>query len=343
MSRIYIHVGAGKTGTSTLQSFFRLNEKLLKSAGFVLPTAGRVSLNNGIQHHKLANHGPYKCSAALEMWKDVRVQDKYDMIVSSEDFHNRISQSDGPAFFTAVRDALSNYDIRIVFYVRRQSEWLRSAYGQFMRGPSETRTFAEFCATYQRNLPGQILQFAEVFGDEALAVRPYGARLVGGDVCRDFLHVLGLGEGSGFDMPLRDMNVSLSPDAVEFKRRVNQLRVSEVEQQKILKCLVQYSISRLGLEFKRETWGGMLLDIELALEIEEFNKKAYSEIARRFRPDLGSDLFGDQLETRLLEKSASITKASTWFGTEAVERFILETGDSGIQEVVNRAFSSALN
>ena len=51
MKQIFIHVGAGKTGTSAIQEFLKLNEKKLSQKGLYMPEIGRDDSNKFIFHH----------------------------------------------------------------------------------------------------------------------------------------------------------------------------------------------------------------------------------------------------------------------------------------------------
>ena len=51
---LYIHVGTHKTGTTSLQQFLLLNEKLLRQKGLFIPLSGRMHRKEP-WHHPLAN------------------------------------------------------------------------------------------------------------------------------------------------------------------------------------------------------------------------------------------------------------------------------------------------
>lgn len=242
--KIFIHVGAGKTGTSALQSFFAANRERLAKQGVVFPDTGLVSINKGLQHHPLSDQGQYANPDALRQWREIGRIDAPVLIVSSEIFHSKIDDAGGMAFFLTVREALRNKDIRIVFYLRRQVQWLQSAYSQWVKFNLQSRTFSDFVKEYKKSQLDQIFSFATVFGTENVIVRPFErAQFEGGTIERDFVALAGLRWDDDFALPEGNSNPRLTMDALELKRMVNQFAETSDELSVLTRDLLKYSAS----------------------------------------------------------------------------------------------------
>lgn len=296
---LYVHVGAGKTGTSALQSFFLLNKKALRDVGVGFPVQGQTKINGGLSHHYLSDHGAARNSNALQDWRDLGSEDIETSIVSSENLHNKISAPDGAAFFTTIRDTL-DCDIRIVFYIRRQSQWLQSAYAQFVKSDIETRSFPEFVTRYTRNLPDQVLRFAEIFGPKAIILRPFEkAQFHGGEICHDFCHALGIDWNPAFRLPEGNANPRLAPDALELKRRLNMLVDNPQTLKPLLQALLDYSNQTDSTGSAGTFHTHTMLDPAEQLRIERENAPKYRIIAETLLGRSDGQLFYDGLEAKL--------------------------------------------
>jgi hypothetical protein len=271
VKKLFIHVGAGKTGTSALQRFLLANEAALSKRGFHMPAHGRVQRDQGIQHHPLSDHGPYATGEALDAWKRIATEASGNAVVSSEYLHNKISGPSGPIFFAKIRNMFTRHgwQIGVVFYIRRQSQWLHSAYAQHVKTGLETRSWDEFAASYTRNLPDQIEAFAQVFGNDAMIVRPFErAQFTGGDIYRDFCAAIGLDWSDGFKAPKGDVNPRLCPEGLEIKRKLNPYFRTPQTAQPVLDALLAYS--------KDQPAAAPFFDPEIEAE----NAPKYERIAR---------------------------------------------------------------
>src|SRR6056297_636961 len=161
-NEIFIHVGAGKTGTSALQRFFRLNVSRLECAGLTIPEIAADSDTRFLAHHPLSGAGRFRDVDPFPYWKRIARLRARRMLVSSEIFHSRLSHPDGIAFYEKVKKILSAWEIRIVFYIRREDQWIQSAYEQWIK-TGELRsgeTVDEVAARFRKSQASQIRKFA---------------------------------------------------------------------------------------------------------------------------------------------------------------------------------------
>lgn len=110
--------------------------------------------------------------------------------------------------FATVRD---RFDVRIVMYVRRQDDFLESAWQQWevKRGGS-LLAWMIHCIGIHGNWLEILTPWADTFGDDHTVARVYDRRrLAGGDVFTDFCAVLGV-DASPLQ-PAGEVNVGLNP------------------------------------------------------------------------------------------------------------------------------------
>lgn len=287
MKKIFIHVGAGKTGTSAIQEFLRTNRDRIRESGIILPDEGLIDRGTIFAHHGLSDHGPYRAKNCMELWSDLSNREPSTLVVSSEDFHSKISEPDGLQFFEAIKSALIGWDVKIVFYIRRQSQWYQSAYQQWVKGNMEARPVDDHYKLYKKNPVDQLLQFAKVFGDQSMIVRPFErVQLAGGDAVGDFAQVIGLKLDPDFVIPRGNVNPRLVPDALELKRLVNGYAKGVKEVRHIRQDLLEYSAHDGGKHGSQIFSNHAILKKTQQLRIERDMEERYQEIARRF---LGRD------------------------------------------------------
>ena len=249
-NEIFIHVGAGKTGTSALQGFFHLNHSELQRAGLTVPKIGVDKSENTLAHHLLCGAGRFAEFDPFPLWKEIAKLDDSKILVSSEILHSRISHSDGIAFYSQVKDILEGFDIKIIFYIRREDQWIQSAYEQWVK-TGELRsgeTVDELADRFNRSQPSQIRKFAEIFGEEAIIVRPYEkCQLKNGDIIDDFLTTVKIPFDPNFKRPAKNPNPPLSREVLDFKLVFNTICDSRNEAQLINRDMNELSSNFYGV------------------------------------------------------------------------------------------------
>jgi hypothetical protein len=90
-----------------------------------------------------------QCTEALyeKLRREISESDAAKIVISSEAFGNMaLLGTFGETHTAMLREMLSGVDIRVVFYMRRQDEWLLSQYNQLVRAPAslEARSFGDF-------------------------------------------------------------------------------------------------------------------------------------------------------------------------------------------------------
>lgn len=224
---LFLHIGAGKTGTTAIQEFCLLNLRELSKRGYLFPKLGLYG-----ESHNLLGHAwgvgwmPPQMIEELvpsDIWHKARQlfsKTKGHMIISSETLTWVFDQK--PESMREIRSLFAGYQVQIIFYVRRQDLHAQSVYNQRVKtGHSDERfnvdKLSEFYDYY-----AFLCSIAEVFGKENVIVRPYEKQQFrDGNIYSDFLFTLGVNWSGDFAIPQKDPNPRLGQDALDFLRIAN--------------------------------------------------------------------------------------------------------------------------
>jgi hypothetical protein len=197
---IYLHIGTGKTGTTSLQFWLENNRDKLRDVNVLYPDSLCVdgSFPKGI--HRMA-------SEVLEgdmdhLWKsmfdEINKSKCSKVVLSSEYFWgdlfwgNPFSQKNIELF----RDSLRSYSVKIIVHLRNPVDIYTSRYRQGIKGGARfNKSFYEFV---EKNVPGknqyaQRLRFwADIFGRESMLILIYEQALENGNMIEHFLKSIGV-------------------------------------------------------------------------------------------------------------------------------------------------------
>ena len=233
MSKVYLHIGMPKTGTSALQMFLPKNNEILHKYGFDYP----------LMPFRFKNVGPRRNAHFLTLWKEKdpapewkkgfsvvkESLTKYENVILSDE--NIWTQQRKENFWEEVTAGMSaiGAELVVIVYLRRQDEQVESNWNQKVKD-QKTRielSFADFMEQGgYRYMPFQygnaLDRISSYVGREHLVVRVYEKQqFVAGNLFADFLDVLGLGFSDEYLPPDFTANVRLPNSAVEIKRMIN--------------------------------------------------------------------------------------------------------------------------
>ncbi len=251
--RAILHIGTEKTGSTSVQNLLYKNTKVLKKAGFLFPskTCGLISNFRLLIYSRrvpdLALMRLDRCHAVspetVAEWraqfksrhyKEVETfqgrRSSSTVVYSSEHFHSRLVEIDD---IKALLDFLAPlYDtIKVVCYVRRQDEMVRSAHNTAVQGglakPLNIRSAMTTNPYY--DYLGLLDRWSAVFGRDNVFARVFDRdRMLGGDVACDFAHWSGIADAVEVDTLQRELsNPRLSHFALEVLRAFNALDPSD--------------------------------------------------------------------------------------------------------------------
>ena len=206
---IWLHIGHGKTGTTALQQHFV--ERALLDPGFHYPSAGRMPSG---AHHRLF---PLRDQNALRREAKTLIPRVIEEIHARPDARRVVLSSEHLCYFfpdqvAELADAFSEFDIRLLYYVRRQDELIDSAYRwKLVQSPQSIPDLEEFI---DRNIHAfdfmkRLAPWRSNFRDDQFNVRLYDTRRCV-DIVADALPTLGL---EPMDIPSDGARKRLSLDA----------------------------------------------------------------------------------------------------------------------------------
>lgn len=149
MSRLILHVGMAKTGTTAIQTFAANNRQELIKRGLWYPDYKPVSdLRQNAHHafaHSLAGMGHHlsieQSKTLVDSWHEKTQGSKHDLMLSSEGMSNRVIGKPEENWLEKRRryvqtlgGILAPFDVVVVMVLRRQDEFARSMYQEYVSG-----------------------------------------------------------------------------------------------------------------------------------------------------------------------------------------------------------------
>lgn len=222
MADIHLHIGLNKTGTSSLQDFFRMNAQVLwEEAELCYPVAGR---GDAPAHHALSKW--LKSPKGMELGAQApmvaallaELREAKSAVISSEDFHTHGARS-----IELLAKLLAGHRVSVYLYVREHVAYLSSWYQQNVQATHLSCAFDSFCYFTRKPLAKIADQWAKAFGADRVQVALYDRpQLAGGDIVRDFASQIGLGgDLDRFKRKPYDSNPSVAGNLLFIKRLVN--------------------------------------------------------------------------------------------------------------------------
>jgi len=226
LPQLVLHIGAPKCGSSSIQHFLARNRLALASHGCIVPDSD-LELSGDFTGEQVWFFQQFK----LEMDAGVeRVRERLRTLSQASDesgapaavgkiilsAENLSERQDFHRLFAGLKQ---DFDIRIIFYVRRQDEYLLAAWQQW-----HVKRAPDFWTWLLNNLTSKrkgdwladIEPWLGELGASAITVRRFGRQYFrDGDLLLDFVDAAGLDpEGLNFDVP--SQNEGLSDEALAF-------------------------------------------------------------------------------------------------------------------------------
>jgi hypothetical protein len=237
MTRVVIHAGRTKTGTTAIQYFLGENHETLLDLGYLVPQEG---LNNIYKHGPLVADilgetvSEKNTGCALRMLETIKTLSPENVVISEERlfhyFHveqkGDIANSRVAKFFT---DA--GMSVAVIVYLRDDVEWKMSAYVQQVKSFHTHVSFEEYLGSVKNPIKSHYARMIDMINTPGFEVdfRPFSTDVRKHGVVKDFLAAIGL-----TDPPMdrfkkeRQMNESVGPIALEVARQV-QARLADAK------------------------------------------------------------------------------------------------------------------
>jgi hypothetical protein len=218
--RLILHIGANKTGSSTIQEFLRLNAEPLSRCGAVvapsdLMPGGPVTGQHlpFLEHlRENAPDGPRIVADRVELLMSSLPEDGC-LMISAEN----LSNLNGTHQLFA--DAAAKHDTQVILYIRRQDELLLSSWQQWGSKTSDDFWAWTLSAAGRRGNWRLVLEpWEELVGRKQITLRIYDRRhLHQGDLISDFLLAAGLANApEEFERPPIEANPSYAAAVVDL-------------------------------------------------------------------------------------------------------------------------------
>lgn len=239
-----LHIGSGKTGTSSIQHLLDRNRQRLLELGVLYPRTPGAARHVRFGLHLLPDEqlvamrqyrrsgfdtpAQFRADVASQLLTEVATSGSPGVLLSDEALYG---------LPVAALERLRRFTdrhagrVRVVCYLRRQDDHLVSRYQQVVK-IGETRRLAErtrqtdFSQTYDYH--ARLLAWDRVVEPDSTVVRPFEPHaFVAGSLYEDFF------DAAGVDVPVQSLcqvsqrNQSLDADAVEFLRIVNLYKVEQ--------------------------------------------------------------------------------------------------------------------
>lgn len=237
MTECILHIGVEKTGSTSIQTTLSKNRQKLLSRGILYPEAlGEKShvkayafaSESGVDELKgpLGLDNPaaitrFRTQLAAQLAQEVRATRPETLCVSNEHCSSRLMARPEIERLGVLLRGLCGA-VKVVVYLRRQGDALRSAYSTYVKTGGTARFALPGPAEIERKYDYEAIltRWAAVFGEEAMDVRLFEREtLEEGDVVADFVTKLGL-DPRGFTLE-KEMNRSLGSVGLEFLRVFN--------------------------------------------------------------------------------------------------------------------------
>ncbi|MFN3449044.1 MAG: hypothetical protein ACK44F_10140 [Roseococcus sp.] len=230
--RVFLHIGAGKTGTSFIQSTLTRHRAELFAAGLFYARgnevseqragAGEMNQGNGglLARYLLPERfgAPTSRETALA-WIDEALAEAggRELLISSEalQFIGREALAELDGLFRA-----RGREMHVIFYMRHLLDVHVAGFAQFakvgrlMTLPERRRSLDGFIATATTRWPAHIAMLREVVGPERVITRLYDADRA--DLLGRFLGLIGPGYRAALPEVLAAGTVNRSPNLAEF-------------------------------------------------------------------------------------------------------------------------------
>jgi hypothetical protein len=227
---VILHIGKGKTGSSSIQQFLQTNRDILESCGILLvlpeiPAAG----------YQLSDFShPEKYHQALQYLKEFSQERHFSTILWTNETFEHLTVD----FIYRFREMFPASSFRIIVFLRRQDQWIQSAYCQWgvkhKIYPGPVKSFDAFLNERLKFSPSFSIRFkdslnylalvdrwASVFGRENIRVQPYECGQFPEGLENRFMKLAGFPKDMTCRVPQNPTNPSFASEIYELIRVYN--------------------------------------------------------------------------------------------------------------------------
>lgn len=193
MTDYLFHIGAGKTGSSSIQKFLKLNHDILRQNNYIVPGANLDLSSKITGEHVWGVQQLIKSSSDTDVI--VKSFDDLDKSVPSESkiliSAENLSNLGNARYF---KNACQGRNCKALIYIRRQDEFLTSAWQQWHSKMEKDLNAWLIKALRQYGHWDKVIeQWQDIVGKENVIVRVFDRKdLYGEDLLADYCHCLNI-------------------------------------------------------------------------------------------------------------------------------------------------------
>jgi hypothetical protein len=228
MSKLFLHIGPHKTGSTYIQKYCHDNRDYLLSLGVNYPNIGLLGMYGHQETIRMVK------TAVQKELDDYLAQLLVSNVnfVSSENF-DRLNLTDLEKLKSALSTLDPLIDVRIIYYYRNYIDLLPSWWQEKIKNGSRI-SFHEFALPhilrpFSSNIinPAAILDpYMKVFGKDHLTIIDYDLAVERGNILNPILELLGIESGG---IKIEIINPSLKLEIIEIIRALNAIAHSNNE------------------------------------------------------------------------------------------------------------------
>ena len=222
MRKIYLHIGAYKCGSTAIQSLLKHNKNTLEERGFEYldfnnKNFSAYAFNSnplawyfgfGYNSRIVRKNNEFK--SIIESKLNKSNHSTNNVIISSEVFFKKYNKNNFSKNYNysldkyklkieEIKSKFKNKKLKIIIYVRRQDKYYESSYRQWVNHGYFSGNVYDIVNNNEANWYETIKCWSDVFGKENIIVRPLEKKqLVGGDLYKDFLNIIGIKFSNNF-------------------------------------------------------------------------------------------------------------------------------------------------
>lgn len=315
MTKVVLHIGTEKTGTTSIQHFMSQNRTALLAKGVLYPNLGSRKdahfdlvnsvhpLDNGGRHMEFL--GPVTQPIDF-LWNKLAecINEHSDktIVLSAEHFSSRLREN----ALKYISDFFQKLGItpEIIIYLRPQPDYIESSYSTEIKAGSP-KVFKKVMEQYQtqtiRYDYEQLIDlWAGFFSKDSIKIIPYEKSSIGDDIRLNFLSAIGVKDFSGLDLAKTKLNEKWSNPMLEFARLAN-ARMKHIQGQERLDFLA-FAQEIIARELQPQP--SHLMTFEQYNEVMTFYAASNARMCQKYLPDRQA-LFIDEAKSNPFRESES--------------------------------------
>lgn len=286
MTRLIVHIGAAKCGSSAIQAYLMNNQPKLRDIGVVVPCKrctydGDVTGDHIWFFEALRPFDAEKRSAFLD--RILKVKDRAEktgastIVLSAE---NLINPDGAHNLFVGLE---KYFDLEVIAYLRRQDDYLMSAWQQwYVKETKDFHGWLDRAAGTLANWEDYIRPWESVVEPQKIKLRLFSRPdLVNGDAVDDFFATVRIPQDS-LDPLVEPMNRSFDEALVRVANNVNDVFQSIHDNE--FYTAMAFAI---GKDAFKKTSGSSLLTLAERLEVYSRYEESNDNIKRKYFAELG--------------------------------------------------------